>query len=489
VAKTPQRAKAGRARQVAARAAAPKGGTKAAAKKAGPKAGKTVAGRRTSGKTSPRPFFSLAVWSRRLNRWLDHAGGRFSIGIGIGLLVGLIVVLGFNRFNHWVTQSPEERLQARGELQAPAINDSGGSSKTGSKPAAAASPAAEGDKTMEQLITDTQSEVTETDAVPANPSDNSANTAEPAALAQQKPAQIVPSPAVPPSKTGAAVTPAGNPPPGVPAASSPPETVAAVPGKPVQSMPATPRDGDRPAWLRNAMVLHAPITGPMIAIVLDDVGVNKPDAELAVNLPAPITLSMMTYADNVADLAARAHARGHELMLHVPMQPVNPKVNPGPNALLVGLSQDELKRRLDWGLSRFAGFIGINNHMGSRFTQDETGMRTVMQDLQARGLLFLDSRTIANSVGERMAAEAGVPHIGRDVFLDDEVALHGGDSVAQQLALAERIATKRGYAIAIGHPHPATVAALQKWMVDLKQRGFTLVPLSAVARRELGVAG
>lgn len=481
MAKTPQRAKAGRARQVSARTAAPKAGTKPGTKKAG----KGTASRGASRKASSQPLLSPAVWSRRLNSWLDHAGGRFSIGIGIGLLVGLIVVVGFNRFNHWVTQAPDERLQARGELQAPAINDSAGAAKTTAKPAAAASSAAVGDKTMEQLITDTQSEITEPDAAPANPALAADNPVSPA---QQRPAQVAPNAAVPVPRAGAAGsadTQRTLAAPTVPAQS---ETVAAVPTRP-QNLPSTPRDGDRPAWLRNAMVLHAPVTGPMIAVVLDDVGVNKPDAELAVNLPPPITLSMMTYADNVDDLAARAHARGHELMLHVPMQPVNPKVNPGPNALLVGLSPEELKRRLDWGLSRFQGFIGINNHMGSRFTQDEAGMRVVMQDLQARGLLFLDSRTIANSVGERMAAEAGVPHIGRDVFLDDEVALHGGDSVAAQLALAERIATKRGYAIAIGHPHPGTVAALQKWMADLKQRGFTLVPLSAVARRELGVAG
>ena len=157
--------------------------------------------------------------------------------------------------------------------------------------------------------------------------------------------------------------------------------------------------------------------------------------------------------------------------------------------MLVGLGDDELKRRVDWGLARFSGFIGINNHMGSRFTQDEAGMRVVMQELSSRGLLFLDSRTIPNSVGERVASEMGVPHVGRDVFLDDQLTLLGGDSVARQLALAERIATKRGYVIAIGHPHPATVAVLQKWMAEAKQRGFILVPLSAVARREIGVPG
>jgi len=220
--------------------------------------------------------------------------------------------------------------------------------------------------------------------------------------------------------------------------------------------------------------------------VLDDVGVVRSHAELAIDLPAPITLSMMTYAEGVADLAAQARAKGHELMLHVPMQPVNPKADPGPHALLVGLSPAELKTRLDWGLGRFPGFIGINNHMGSRFTQDEAGMRVVMQELQARGLLFLDSKTIANSVGDKLAQELGVAHVDRDVFLDDDMS---PAAVARQLAVAERVARKQGYVIAIGHPHPATVTVLKQWLTDVRQRGFTLVPLSVIARRENGVAG
>lgn len=484
MAKTPQRARTGRGRQApAARAAAPKkaakGGSGKPAAKGSAKAGKPA--RRPARQAGPRGLLSLAQWRQRLDRWLDHAVGRFGIGIGIGLLAGLVIVLGFNRFNHWLAPSPDEPRQAEGKLTAPSINDASApqpvskqasvaptaSSASNPAPTSAPSPAA---RTMEQLITDTQSEITEPDAVPA------AAETQPVTLPQNAPVTPGAKSVQPPVISS-------------PGTASPGETVAAVPMKPQPSITPTPRDGDRPAWLRNAVALHAPVTGPMIAIVLDDVGVNKPDAELALNLPAPITLSIMTYADNAAELAARAHERGHELMLHVPMQPVNPRIDPGPNALLVTLGPDELKRRLDWGLSRFPGFVGINNHMGSRFTQDEAGMRLVMADLQARGLLFLDSRTIANSVAERVAAEQGVPHIGRDVFLDDEAALLGGDSVARQLALAERIATKRGFVVAIGHPHPGTVAVLQKWMADLKQRGFTLVPLSAVARRELGVAG
>lgn len=451
MAKTPPRTKAKRTRQ-----GPPK-------RPATNKAGKASPRRRTSAKAPLRPALSIALLRRRLDAWLDHAGGRFSIGIGIGLLVGLIVVLGFNRFNHWITQSPENHVQATGELTAPAINDLNKPAAKAPQAAATAEKApsdkASSNKTMEQLITDTQSEITEPDSV------------SPTAAASAPANSVVP------------VSPPKQPAPGT---SGGPEIVAALPVKPPSAITPTPRDGDQPAWLRNAVAFHAPITGPMIAIVLDDVGVNKPDAELALDLPAPITLSMMTYADDVADLAAKAHARGHELMLHVPMQPVNPKVDPGPNALMVNLSPEELKRRLDWGLNRFSGFIGINNHMGSRFTQDDAGMRVVMHELQSRGLLFLDSRTIANSVGERMATEIGVPHIGRDVFLDDDMS---AESVTRQLALTERIATKQGFVVAIGHPHPTTVAVLRKWMAEAKQRGFILVPLSTVARREIGVPG
>lgn len=428
-----------------------------------------------------------------MSAWLDHALGRFGIGIGIGLLAGLIVVLGFNGVNHWISRSPDDLLLPQGKLAAPTIRDATETAKPAAKMTANAKPPASGSapnspaaKTMEQLITDTQSEITEPDAAPANPANSGDTIPEPPV--QAAPQAAKPATAIPQTAPAVAAPPVPKQVPQPPAV-APDETIAAVPSKQAPSLVPTPRDGDRPAWLRNAVAFHAPTSGPMIAIVLDDVGVNKPDAELALNLPAPITLSIMTYADNAAELAARAQERGHELMLHVPMQPVNTRIDAGPNALIVGLGQDELKRRLDWGLSRFPGFIGINNHMGSRFTQDEAGMRIVMQDLQSRGLLFLDSRTIANSVGERVAAEVGVPHIGRDVFLDDTVALLGGDSVAKQLAIAERIAAKRGYVVAIGHPHPTTVAVLQKWMADLKQRGFTLVPLSAVAKRELGVAG
>ena len=250
--------------------------------------------------------------------------------------------------------------------------------------------------------------------------------------------------------------------------------------------PVLPAPGGEAAWLKNAVAFAVPQGRPLIAVVLDDVGVARGHAELAIDMPSVITLSFMTYADGVADMAARARAKGHELMLHVPMEPLDGDVDAGPHVLTVEASDSELLARLDWDLSRFPGYIGINNHMGSRFTQDERGMRVVLQELKRRNLLFLDSRTISTTLGDSLAARMGVAHVMRDVFLDDEM---NGAAVLKQLAQAERIAASKGQAIAIGHPHPATLAAIRAWMPQAEARGFVIVPLSAVAKLRLGASG
>ncbi|WP_395021613.1 divergent polysaccharide deacetylase family protein [Dongia sp.] len=254
---------------------------------------------------------------------------------------------------------------------------------------------------------------------------------------------------------------------------------------PAEPDPAAPTLGE-PAWLKNAVASVDPGNRPMIAIVLDDVGATPGDVPGALGLPGPITLSIMTYAANAAKIAAEAHRAGHEIMLHVPMEPINRDADPGPNALLVNLDAAEIAKRLDWGLAQFPGYVGINNHMGSKFTQNAAGMRVVLEQLKARGLLFLDSRTIANSVGDSLAAELGVTHLQRDVFLDDVI---DEADIMKELARTEAIARKHGVAIAIGHPHRDTVAALRQWIPEVQAKGFVLVPISAVAKKRNGVTG
>src|SRR3546814_12390358 len=135
-------------------------------------------------------------------------------------------------------------------------------------------------------------------------------------------------------------------------------------------------------------------------------------------------------------------------MLHVPMEPMDSAVPPGPEALLVSADDAELRRRLNWGLGRFEGFVGINNHMGSRFTRNEPGMSFVLAELHRRGLLFLDSVTAGGTVGASIAKRLDVPFAKRDVFLD-----HRPDraSVRASLAALERKATAQGYAVGLEH--------------------------------------
>jgi hypothetical protein len=251
---------------------------------------------------------------------------------------------------------------------------------------------------------------------------------------------------------------------------------AALPPAP---LPLPGADG-LPLWQRHAVATAVDEGRPMIAIVLDDVGVNRRGARNAIALPAPLTLAFMTYANGLAEMTGQARAAGHELMLHVPMQPVSEAMDPGPNVLRGDLPRAELMQRLAWGLDRFDGYVGINNHMGSRFTASPEGMALVMDALRTRGLLFLDSLTAGDSVAGELAARSGVPYAVRDVFLDNEpddlAAIH------HQLAILEQTARERGYAIGIGHPHDGTVAALSQWIPQMQARGFALVPVSAIVR-------
>lgn len=247
-----------------------------------------------------------------------------------------------------------------------------------------------------------------------------------------------------------------------------------------------PPHASEPPWLRFAAAEPPSAGRPRIAIVIDDLGVDRPRTERAIGLKAPVTLSFMAYAGDLPRFAEEAHRAGHELLLHVPMEPMSPAEDMGPNGLATGLSRGELLRRLRWDLSRFDGYVGINNHMGSRFTSDAASMMPVLEELKARGLLFLDSRTAATTTGSGLAQKLGVPNAERDVFLDDEVDARAIDAQLKEL---EAVARKNRTAIAIGHPHDATIERLAHWIDSLPAKGLVLVPVSAVVRAHQHAAG
>ncbi len=236
----------------------------------------------------------------------------------------------------------------------------------------------------------------------------------------------------------------------------------------------------QPAWQRYALAAPPRDGRPLIAVVIDDVGVNRRQAERAIQLPGPLTISLMSYAQNLPHLAQQARAAGHELMLHLPMEPHDEDRDPGPNALLTSHDEAELRQRIDWALDRFSGYVGVNNHMGSRFTENRQGMSIVMQAVARRGLLFLDSMTSADSVGYDTALDHGVPAAARQVFLDHDA---GPGTVRAALAELEQVATKQGYAIGIAHPHEETIGVVREWLETLEQRGFRLAPISTVIAR------
>lgn len=237
--------------------------------------------------------------------------------------------------------------------------------------------------------------------------------------------------------------------------------------------------GSLPPWLRNAVPTELDPNRPKIVIVIDDLGLNRSRARRTVALPGPLTLSYMAYAEALGQQTKHARAAGHELLLHVPMEPRSQSIDPGPNVLLSGIPREELLKSINWNLDQVNNVVGINNHMGSRFTSDIEGMETVSEVLSERGLLFLDSVTSGSSVAHIAAENAGIPFAVRNVFLDHEDDLA---TIKRQLRLMESIATRTGVAIGIGHPRDKTLEALAEWLPILSEKGFQLVPISAVAK-------
>lgn len=242
-----------------------------------------------------------------------------------------------------------------------------------------------------------------------------------------------------------------------------------------------PRNGgDMQAWRVRAVPPPSSARPPYVAIIIDDAGLDRRGTQRAMKLPGPITLSFMSYAADLSEQASAARAAGHEVMLHLPMEPLDTKRhNPGPNALYVNLDAAELQRRLDWHLDRFSEYVGVNNHMGSRFTADAARMAQVMETLGRRQVFWLDSLSGPSSAGPALARKRGLDAAERDLFLDDDRS----PGIGQEIAAMERIARARGDVIAIGHPHAATLSALETWMAGAKEKGFSLVPVSTVLLR------
>lgn len=247
------------------------------------------------------------------------------------------------------------------------------------------------------------------------------------------------------------------------------------------SLPKVPPNGvaGAPEWLSNALPPPAINGRPMIVVVIDDMGVDRKRSKQVMALPGPLTASFLIYAPDLKAQARAAREAGKELMVHMPMEPDNATIDPGPGALKTSMDAATVRARFLAGLDSFGGYVGVNNHMGSRFTADAAGMRPVIEALRERGLFWLDSRTTGQPAGPAIASALKVPFIERNIFLDH---FNNVEGVRAQLAKLEEAARSHGFAIGIGHPKDHTIQALKEWLPTLERKGLVLVPASAVVR-------
>lgn len=206
---------------------------------------------------------------------------------------------------------------------------------------------------------------------------------------------------------------------------------------------------------------------PRIVIIVDDLGYDLNTAQRILALDLPLTLSILPYAPETGAVVKEGHKRGSELMLHLPMEPENfPSLNPGPGALLVDMGDEEILHVLASDLEQVPGARGVNNHMGSYFTEKRNKMAVVLGELKRRHLYFIDSRTTTKTVAYTLAKEMGVPTANRNVFLDDILSSR---AIGFQMRRLMGIAKASGGAIGICHPHPKTIEMLKAYAPRLKK--------------------
>ena len=217
-------------------------------------------------------------------------------------------------------------------------------------------------------------------------------------------------------------------------------------------------------------------TQARIAIIIDDIGDNLINGLRIVHLPGAVTCSFLPYTPYARQLAIAAHRRHKDVMLHLPMESEDSQEDPGPGALTLNMTQEEFTRTFQADLAAIPFASGVNNHMGSLITRHPGHMTWLMREINRRGdLFFVDSRTTEATVAQRVAQETGVPNLHRDVFLDND--LHP-DAIAAQFAQLIAQAKRRGSAVAIGHPHPATLRFLEEKLPNLGEEGIQLVSVS-----------
>ena len=216
---------------------------------------------------------------------------------------------------------------------------------------------------------------------------------------------------------------------------------------------------------------------PKVAIIIDDLGYDRRMARRFLELETDLTFSVLPHTPHTRTISREIKNRGRELILHLPMEPVEyPRIDPGPGALLTSMDPDELIQQLRDNLAAVPGVKGVNSHMGSRLTAAPDQMNQIFSILKQQNLYFVDSRSTARSSGRSSARLLKVPFAERDIFID-----HVPDSafIRSQCRKLIRIAKKRGYAVGIAHPYKTTYNVLREILPELQQE-VRVVPVSQI---------
>jgi len=229
-----------------------------------------------------------------------------------------------------------------------------------------------------------------------------------------------------------------------------------------------------------AAKIHPAVLKGSMAVIVDDMGTSVREADQLVAINLPITFAIIPGLANSRKVAAYAKTKGKGVMIHIPMEPQGyPEQRLEKNGLLVSQGTEEITARVRGFINDVPDAVGANNHMGSRFTENEDKMQPVLAVLKENGLFFVDSRTSSKSVGYSLAMKMGVPAGTRNVFLDNDQDV---EAVKKQLREAARVANKRGSAIVICHPHPGTIQALKELMPILHREGINFVSAAQLVR-------
>jgi len=216
---------------------------------------------------------------------------------------------------------------------------------------------------------------------------------------------------------------------------------------------------------------------PKVAIIIDDLGYDKKIAEEFIALDAAFTFSILPHSPQQKKIVRLAKKRGLEIMLHLPMEPLEyPAVNPGAGTLLTSMSPNQLLDQLEKNLNDIPSAAGVNNHMGSKLTADSDQMNQIFSILKKRGLFFIDSRTTADTLCRPSAKLFKVPFAQRDVFIDH---FQRPEFIREQIRQLIETAKRHGEAVGIAHPHLETIKVLREMLPEI-QKNVQMVPASEI---------